>query len=229
MNDLKTAFAIGRAFGEGFLYGCRLALASDAEEDDVTFRTAKNGSIIAIKDGEVAGGAGTSVGPDKLPAFSSFASDDKFKGKSFSYKVRCYAKEHLRPVIESLRYPGGMPLDCERITMSNKQIGELVSHMDTDKAAILPFLAQVYREGKYRTGKDWKHPDAFDNVVYTTGIVKIGGRRYEVEVLSKRRIGQTSGRPEYVQYGISKADSVSQDSLKDSAIYELLDVNVREK
>lgn len=221
------AYAMGRAFRTGFRYARGIAL--DADEEDVTFRTAKNGSIIAIKEGDVVGVAGTSVGPDKLPTFSSFASDDKFKGKSFSYKVRCYAKEHLKPVIESLRYPVGMPPDCERITMGNKQIGELASHMNADKAAILPFLAQVYREGKYRTGKDWKHPDAFDDVVYTTGIVKIGGRRYEVEVVSKRRIGQTKGRSEYVQYGISKADLISQDSLRDSAIYELLNVQVREK
>ena len=82
------AYAMGRAFRTGFRYARGIAL--DADEEDVTFRTAKNGSVIAIKEGDVVGGAGTSVGPDKLPTFSSFAFDDKFKGKSFSYKVRCY-------------------------------------------------------------------------------------------------------------------------------------------
>ena len=78
---------MGRAFRAGFRYARGIAL--DADEEDVTFRTAKNGSVIAIKDGDVVGGAGTSVGADKLPTFSSFCSTEAAAGKSSRLRYAC--------------------------------------------------------------------------------------------------------------------------------------------
>ena len=40
--------------------------------DDIKFRKTDNNQTIAIKNGEIVGGAGTSVGPDKLPSFEVF-------------------------------------------------------------------------------------------------------------------------------------------------------------
>ena len=204
------AYAMGRAFRAGFRYARGIAL--DADKEDVTFRTAKNGSVIAIKDGDVVGGAGTSVGPDKLPTFSSFCSTEAAAGKKFTAQVRMYAQQYLKPVIESLRYPGGMPDDCERIVMGPAQIRELASHMNSDKAKVLPFIAEVYRTGSYRQVPDLKHKDSVEAVVYTTGRVTTeDGETFTVELVSKKLRG-ASRKAGFIQYGISKADPVSQDS-----------------
>lgn len=217
------AYAMGRAFRAGFRYARGIAL--DADEGDVTFRTAKNGSVIAIKEGDVVGGAGTSVGPDKLPTFSSFCSTEAASGKKFTAQARTYAQQHLKPVIESLRYPGGMPSDCERIVMGPKQIRELAAHMNDDKAKVLPYVADVYRRGDFRSEPDEKNPQAYRRVVYTTATVKTGEGTFEVEVLSKQR----TGKDEYVQYGISKADKIGKDSAAVGTVYECWDVMVRKK
>lgn len=221
------AYAIGRAFRAGFCYVRGIAL--DADEEDVTFRTAKNGSVIAIKEGDVVGGAGTSVGPDKLPTFSSFCSTEAAAGKKFSAQVRMYAQQHLKPVIESLRYPGGMPSDCERIVMGPKQTRELAAHMNDNKAKILPYVADVYRRGDFRSEPDEKNAQAYRRVVYTTATVKTEEGTFEVEILSKQRRGQDDGKAEYVQYGISKADKIGKDSAAAGTIYECWDVMVRKK
>lgn len=211
------AYAIGRAFRAGFCYVRGIAL--DADEEDVTFRTAKNGSVIAIKEGDVVGGAGTSVGPDKLPTFSSFCSTEAASGKKFTALVRMYAQQHLKPVIESLRYPGGMPDDCERIEMGSAQIRELASHMNSNKAEVLPYVAEIYRKGTFRYKVDQKKPKEFSMVVYTTGVIEVNGRKLRVELITKKRSKNQLGG-EYIQYGISKADMV-EDSVGES-VYEFI-------
>ena len=211
------AYAMGRAFRTGFRYARGIAL--DADEEDVTFRTAKNGSVIAIKEGDVVGGAGTSVGPDKLPTFSSFCSTEAAAGKKFTAQVRMYAQQYLKPVIESLRYPGGMPVDCERIVMGSAQIRELASHMNSNKADVLPYLAEIYRKGTFRYEADQKKPKEFSMVVYTTSVIEVNGRKVKVELITKKRAKNQLGG-EYIQYGISKADVV-EDSVGEE-VYEFV-------
>lgn len=61
------AFRCGVAFVAGARFSVGLRFVS--EDEDLKYRTADNGNVIAIKDGEVVGGAGASVGPDKIPSF----------------------------------------------------------------------------------------------------------------------------------------------------------------
>ena len=166
--------------------------------EDIKFRKTDNNQTIAIKEGEVVGGAGTSVGPDKLPSFSSY--EGNFS--SFSKKAKSYVETNLVPVITKLRFPKGMPSDCEKILMTRTSIAELVSKLNNDKILALPFIAQVYREGKYREAADTKHPD-IDAIVYTTATIKVSkDKELLVQVQTKRR----RGSKEYFHYGIAKAD-----------------------
>lgn len=215
--------------------------------EEIKFRKTENNQTIAIKEGKVVGGAGTSVGPDNLPSFSSY--EGNFP--SFSKKAKSYIETNLVPVITNLRFPKGMPSDCEKILMTRTSIAELVSKLNNDKVLALPFLAQVYREGKYREAKDTKHPD-IDAIVYTTAKIKVSeNKELLVEVQTKRR----KGNKEYFHYGIAKADPIekktgdsepypkpnrqnrnhlsskrilSHDALEDKAIYEFLDFEVEE-
>lgn len=228
MNDaarkLGRAYLLGFAFAKGLT--CRLAQDGDDDEsEDVKFRTLDNGAVIAIKDDEIVGGAGSSVGTDKLPTFEFFASAEERKGQSFTKTVRQYAEQHLKPVVEALRYPKGMPPDCERIAMGTKQIRELASHMNGDKAKVLPYIADVYRRGTFRGERDEKHPNDFASVIYTTANVSIDGETYRVELVSKKRsIPLKSEGTPYLQYGISKADTVEDG--KPRSCYEFLEVRL---
>lgn len=166
----------------------------------------------------------TVVGPDNLPEFKSFC---KNLGDDVSYtrRVKEYVKTHLKPVVESIRYPGGMPPNCKKIAMGAKQMGELASHMNDDKAIVLPFVPHVYREGEYRTADDEKHP-LVKTVVYTTAVVTVDGVKYFVELVSKE-FRDKSRAGEYIQYGISKADKIAEDENNMGIIYELVNVKVK--
>lgn len=196
-SDLeRKAFQLGYSFRLGLMYGRQLAL-----DEELKFRTLENGTTIAIKDDEVVGGAGSAVGPDKLPTFEWFMRGRTGEGRASM--VRSYAAIHLKSIIESLRYPKGMPPDCERIHMGPKQIRELAGHMNHDKEKVLPYIADAYRKGKYRQARDTKHDD-IESVIYTTADIDVGSETYEVELISKKRKLATGGG--YIQYGIGKAD-----------------------
>lgn len=203
-QKLGRAFRLGFAFGKGQSFTSRLAHDdNDGNKDKVEFRTLENGQVIAIRDGKVVGGAGPCVGPDKLPTFEFFASADRREGQSFTKTVNHYVTRFLRPVVEGLRYPKGMPSDCERIVMSGKHVRELSSHMNADKTKVLPYVADVYRRGTFREAADAEHAD-IEKVVYTTATVKIGDEVFVVELTSKKKKPSIGGG--YIQYGIGKAD-----------------------
>ena len=214
--DKARAYVLGLAFATGRKAGKlkRRGIAVDADEK-VQFRTVDHGKVIAIKNGEVVGGAGTAVGRDQLPTFSSYMSTRS--GLGFTAGVRNYAEQHLKPVVEALRFPKGMPSDCERIVMGKKQIRELAAHMNADKAEVLPYVAEVYRRGSCRTASDYKHAESFDEVVYTVATIDIGAKRFKVELVSKKRKGD--GANCYIQYGISKADKA--EDAKGHSVYQL--------
>ena len=73
------AFRCGVAFAAGARFSVGLRFVS--EDEDLKYRTADNGNVIAIKDGEVVGGAGASVGPDKIPSFEFFSASEEQKAK----------------------------------------------------------------------------------------------------------------------------------------------------
>lgn len=214
--DKARAYVLGLAFATGRKAGKlkRRGIAVDADEK-VQFRTVDHGKVIAIKNGEVVGGAGTAVGRDQLPTFSSYMSTRP--GTGFAAGVRSYAEQHLKPVVEALRFPKGMPSDCERIVMGKPQIRELASHMNDDKAEALPYVAEVYRNGTYEVVDDYKHSESFDAVVYTTATIDTGKKRLKVELVSKKRKGEDANR--YIQYGISRADKA--EDAKPRAVYQL--------
>lgn len=167
------------------------------------------------------------VGPDKLPTFDDFINSDeqKSKGNSFTANVRDYAETHLKPIVEALRYPEGMPPDCEKIIMGPKQIRELASHMNPDKIAVLPYVVDAYRHGKFKIGEDEKHSEV-KSVVYTTKNVKVGGNVYFVELISKALRDKTfNGK--YLQYGISKADKVGEDQKMRQTTYQFLGIKIK--
>lgn len=208
---LGMAFKAGCAFAMGRRYAERLAQDSD---ENVKFRTTDNGNIIAIKDGEVVGGSGASVGPDKLPTFAFFASAEERKEQSFTKTVTQYARENLKPVIEALRFPKGMPADCERILMGKRSVEELAAHMNDNKARILPFIPYVYRNGTFTEGADTKHADV-EKVIYTTADVKVGEETFRVTVQTKKKKPALGGS--YVQYGVAKADKKTEATDSDIA------------
>lgn len=76
------AFRCGVAFAAGARFSLGLRFVS--EDEDLKYRTADNGNVIAIKDGEVVGGAGASVGPDKIPSFEFFSASEEQKGEGSS-------------------------------------------------------------------------------------------------------------------------------------------------
>ena len=80
------AFRCGVAFAAGARFSVGLRFVS--EDEDLKYRTADNGNVIAIKDGEVVGGAGASVGPDKIPSFEFFSASEEQKGEGFTKRVR---------------------------------------------------------------------------------------------------------------------------------------------
>ena len=252
-RKLGVAFRLGWAFGRGMAFAMSKHMAQDGEQDsdekDVQFRTSENGHVIAIKDGKVVGGAGAKVGQDGMPTLNFFAANPQFEGKSFSYKVKMYAKQVLKSKLETLQYPKGMPPDCARIELTSSGLGELASKMNDDKALALPFIPQVYREGAYRTALDSKHPD-IEFVVYTTALVEVSdGRKLKVEIQSKK----SKGKGDYRHYGIAKADEekektsnakpdpnpnrrndesssddqiVALDSINGNAVYEIFNIEV---
>lgn len=225
-RKLGRAFRLGMAFGKG--KSMSRSLAQDSEkgnDEDVKFRTLKNGNVVAIKDGKIVGGAGAKVGPDNLPTLEFFASAEERKGQSYSKTVTQYARTHLKPLIESLRYPEGMPPDCERIAMNARSIDEIAAKMNSNKAAALPYIAEVYRKGKYTVEKETKNISAFALNVYTEATIKINGKDLKVTVITKQRQPTQQGE-RYLQYGIGKADEVAKDAANALSLYEFSDLEI---
>jgi hypothetical protein len=143
------AFRCGVAFVAGARFSVGLRFVS--EDEDLKYRTADNGNVIAIKDGEVVGGAGASVGPDKIPSFEFFSASEEQKGEGFTKRVRQYVETYVRDKVEAQRHPKGMSDDCERIVMGPKQIRELTSlKTRAPSMSFLKFGSRRYKEAPQR-------------------------------------------------------------------------------
>ena len=244
---MKNAAALGKAFRAGFLFwlGSRFnAMAMDKKPEK--WITIKGNHIPLDKDGSPMSKTGKKilnttnqnttqtkmvdglpvVGPDNIPEFRAFTLTVE-GNKSFSAMARLFAKKYLKPIVESLRYPKGMPENCERIVMGSKQIGELANHLNPDKALILPFIPEIYRKGNYRCVPDEKHVDV-KQVVYTTHIIEVAGSKYFVELVSKE-LKDKSRNGEFLQYGISKADRLSNDAKLKGVLYALCEIRLSRK
>lgn len=225
-GKLGRAFRLGLAFGKGKSMSGSVAQDSEkGDDEDVKFRTLKNGNVVAIKDGKIVGGAGSKVGPDNIPSLEFFASAEERKEQSYSKTVTQYARTHLKPLIESLRYPGGMPPDCERIEVNGRSIDEIAAKMNSNKAAALPYIAEVYRKGTYTVEKEKKKPNAYALNIFTEATIKVNGRDLKVTVITKQRQPKQQGE-RYLQYGIGKADEVANDAVNESTIYEFSDLEI---
>lgn len=235
-KQLGKAFALGYAFYKGV--NIRSSVANDGIIGKILkWITVKGAHIPIGKGGKPLNETGKkalskqsssrslkTVGPDKLPSFKDFASTSERKNNSTSKNVKKYAIVHLKPIIESLRYPKGMPNDCNKILMSKKMAGELANHINDDKLKALPYIADVYRNGKYRIAPEEKNPFAYSNVIYTSKTIKVDGENFNVELVSKKLVNKREDA-NYVQYGISKVDKVSEDSKTGSA-YALIGVRI---
>ena len=242
---MKNAAALGKAFRAGFLFwlGSRFnAMAMDKKPEK--WITIKGNHIPLDKDGSPMSKTGKKilnttkqnttqtkmvdglpvVGPDNIPEFKAFALTIE-GNKSFSAITKLFVKKYLKPIVESISHPKGLPEDCEAIVMGPRQISELASHMNEDKAKVLPYLPQIYREGQYRSVTDEKHREV-KRVIYTTMTVEVNGSKYFVELISKQLLDKTRSG-EYLQYGISKADKLGNDSAGKGSVYCLQRVNIR--
>lgn len=144
----RRAFCLGYAFGLGTLYG-RRQLARDEEPGKIKFRTIKNGNTIAIKDGDVVGGAGSSVGPDKLPTFEWFMrGHPELDGASFTKTVTKYVRELVArrgsPVVKCNGSIDGVPVVA---TFTTKSIAEIASKLSDSGRDVLPFMFDVMETG----------------------------------------------------------------------------------
>ena len=246
-KKLGMAFRAGMAFsfGRGFASG-QIAVDSNISKKIQRWITIKNTHVPIGENGEPLTKVGKKilddgqqkenesknsnsrlVGPDKLPTFEDFINSEKqkSKGNSFTANVRDYAEIHLKPIVEALRYPKGMPPDCEQIIMGPKQIRELASHMNPDKVTVLPYVIDAYRNGEFKIKSDEKHPEV-KSVVYTTKNISVSGDVYFVELISKALRDKTfNGK--YLQYGISKADKVGEDQKMRQTTYQFLGINIK--
>ncbi len=197
------AYDYGYFFYLGYLYAKYQNLALDGDQD-VKFRKTENNQTICIKNNEVVGGAGSSVGPDNLPSFSYFVgSDPKLKGISYTKQVTAYLKAHYAG--KSIKNPAGLK-GCKELRFSNAGFKETASHMNTDKEKILPFLAYIYRTGtELAPSNDYHDAKSTATIHYTRKILKIDKRFYEVTVISKQA---GKGVAEFSHYAIGKADEI---------------------
>lgn len=202
---------MGLAFALGLNFAKVATAADSSDSDKVKFRTLKDGLVVAIKEGKIVGGAGASLGKDNIPSFSFYRSGEGAQYKDEAKAILHYLDEHIKPVVESIKNPRGMPSGCERIKMGKKQQNELLTHLSKEKMLVLPYIAEGYRNGSYTTVPDYKHPKQFSRVIYTTGEVTVGDRVFEVTLVSKQRIFDGG----YIQYGITRADEKRKKTAED--------------
>lgn len=115
--------------------------------EDIKFRKTDNNQTIAIKEGEVVGGAGTSVGPDKLPSFSSFLeTNPELKGQSYTKRVTQYLTNYFKG--KEIVKPNGLP-KANKVIFTRVGIRKTAGGMNDNKEKALPYLLDIYRTGQY--------------------------------------------------------------------------------
>lgn len=183
-SDLeRKAFQLGYSFRLGLMYGRQLAL-----DEELKFRTLENGSTIAIKDGEVAGGAGSAVGPDKLPTFEWFMrGHPELEGVSFTKGatkyVRALVAQRGSPVVKCNGSIDGVPIVA---TFTSRSMEEIVSKLSARGRDALPFMFDVMETGNFLgfidAPKESHHRKRIAKFAYFTKNVQIRGETVRVQV-----------------------------------------------
>lgn len=234
MNE-ELAFQMGIAFADGMRYAQSQGLLT---EDKKNGWITVNGAHVFVRNGRPTGVMAQKIAPDKenvptvrkskLPSLNNWLKrHGPGEGDGRYGSLRAYVNEVVAPAIEKLRYPGGMPEDCERFHLSRRTNRSIVSHsLNKDKIKILPSLPRVLDEGTFRVTDDTKHSD-IEKIVYTTAIVRSGGKKFRVVVTSKKRRAVQKGSSPYFVYEIGKADPVG-DSAGNTAPYEIVNCTIEE-
>ena len=193
------SFVLGMAFMQGYLYA-RRGMAQDDDDRDIKFRKTDNNQTIAIKDGKVVGGAGTAVGPDKLPSFAAYR--EAQGAVSMSKALRSYFKECYGGSITGAENLKGLN-GCTKLTFGHKGIGEMASNLTPLKIKAIPYIGYAYRTGEEINAVSSDHaPDV--KFHYTAKLLKIEGHFYIIKLLSK----QQGDSAEFSYYGMDKADDL---------------------
>lgn len=178
--------------------------------EDIKFRKTENNQTIAIKEGEVVGGAGTSVGPDKLPTFEVFKKNHE--GKSASKIATLYVKEHYCNGLKAIENPKGLP-KAEKIVFTTNGAKETGRAITENKMLALPYIGEVYRTGKYiGSSKDGDGHSAVMRFHYTRKTIEIQGKRYQITLCSKE-MAKSAGSDPFRHYLIDKADLAQDKNL----------------
>ena len=171
--------------------------------EDIKFRKTDNNQTIAIKEGEIVGGAGTSVGPDKLPTFSAYK--ERYQGKSASKVATLYMKEYYCNGIKAIENPRGLP-DAKKIVFTTNGAKETGRAITDNKMLVLPYIGDVYRTGQYiGSSKDGDGHSAVLKFHYTSKTVEIQGKKYKVTLCAKE-MSKDAGNDPFRHYLIDKAD-----------------------
>ena len=220
----RKAYLAGLAFYLGVWYGQH---KSNLTQDALIFRTLKNGVKIAIKDSEVVGGAGYAVGPDKLPTFDNYANQERFKDASPRKIATKYMQEHYQNGIKEVKLHTKLKfngVEVSKVVFTGNSCRETSAKINQDKLKILPYIADIYRTGTFSAAqtdvKAEKHKDDKRSYVYTSKIIKIDGKTYNVLLVSR-----LIPRQDLQHYAIGKAD-LAKDTLQYSYL-ELKDIKVK--
>lgn len=173
--------------------------------EDIKFRKTVNNQIIAIKDGKVVGGAGTSVGPDKLPTFGVFKK--QHEGLSPAKIATKYVQEYFCRGIKGIDKPAGLPC-ADRIIFTSNGAKETGRAITDNKMLVLPYVADIYRTGAY-VGSSSKTKDKHTDVErfhYTRKEINVSGKKLVVTVCSKE-MKERVGPYRFRHYLIDKSDA----------------------
>lgn len=224
VNHNKKAFLLGVAFCLGAWFAQN---KNTLAQDVLIFRTLKNGVKIAIKDGEVVGGAGSAVGSDKLPTFDNYANQERFKGVNSRKIATKYMQEHYQKGIKEVKLSYPLRFDdfiADKVVFTGNSCKETVAKINPDKLKVLPYIADIYRTGNFSDAqndtKAKKHGDDKRSYVYTRKIIEIDGKTYDVLLVSR-----LIPRQDLQHYAIGKADVV-EDSTQQICI-EFLDIQIK--
>lgn len=171
--------------------------------EDIKFRKTDNNQTIAIKEGEVVGGAGTSVGPDKLPSFSSFLeTNPELKGQSYTKRVTQYLTNYFKG--KEIVKPNGLP-KANKVIFTRVGIRKTAGGMNDNKEKALPYLLDIYRTGQYLgSAPDEKNHHGVRQFHYTQKTINVGKERLKVTLCSKEM-----DTTDFQHYLIDKADKAN--------------------
>ena len=223
-NHNKKAFLLGVAFCLGAWFAQN---KNNLAQDALIFRTLKNGVKIAIKDGEVVGGAGSAVGPDKLPTFDNYANQERFKGVNSRKIATKYMQEHYQKGIKEVKlsYPLKFgDLIADKVVFTGNSCKETVAKINPDKLKILPYIAELYRTGipqnVKKDLKSEKHNSDGRAYGYVENSIKVNGKLYKVTLVARFIQGQS-----LQHYAIGKAD-LTRDA-KQKNVLEFVDLKIK--